>query len=90
MKIIDNRTKQEPEFKVGECVEFSHNNTDYLCIIAQTSGGRAKLICLEDGNRFSDTELDCNFNNVVSNIQEFVGKGIVVKKVNATLTIDNV
>jgi hypothetical protein len=53
MKIIDQRTQQEPkeEYRVGDCVEIVDQVSTYLCIIAQTSSGVAKLIGLTDGNR---------------------------------------
>lgn len=94
MKIIDNRTvKDIPVFSIGDWVEITQSNgRKFLCLIAQTEPGLAKLISIDtDANRYDDETYELSGYIIAAKFVEDIQKeGGTVTKLNVTLTINNV
>lgn len=103
MKIIDNRKTTPkpklPQLSVGDWIELiTKDGVSYVCLIAQTSGGAAKLIHIGTGkkgsiaNRYDDTEFSLNGYELEDSLEDYLYKdGIeLINRLNVTITIDHV
>ena len=92
MEIIYKQSTKPAEFyKIGDVllIENTQNRTTYLGILAQVAPEVINVICLEDGNRFSESMPVRDIRSItLKEMQDFCGEGYTFSKVSATLTVE--